>query len=195
MASTTGARPPIVIRNVVYLWGITLSHDPQYIQHESKYLGRALRSLQVALSACSIPQQQGGQEGNALDVLQASVLLANYFFHHNRLLEGKFHASAATSLAHMCNLHKLLSPTGVGGSSVIEYLPCPVDVTQECERIHAWWAVYVLDKTWVVALGAPSTINEEQERGLLVDTPWPISADLYRQVRFNVTISPIYQNV
>ncbi|KAI0091628.1 hypothetical protein BDY19DRAFT_904256 [Irpex rosettiformis] len=181
MTSPTGVRPPNVIRTIVYLWGITLSRNPQYTQHESKYLNRALRYLHVALSACSTPQYQGQQEGNVLDVLQASILLANYFFHHNRLLEGKFHTGAAVSLAHMCNLHKLLSPPGPAGSAAPEYLPRPLDVVQECERIHAWWSVFVLDKTWVVALSAPSMINEEQERGSEVDTPWPIGMDLYRQ--------------
>jgi hypothetical protein len=185
MVSGTGVRPPSVIRNTVYLWGITLSGSAQYTSHESKYLNRALRSVHVSLSSCSAPQQlQPGQdEGNALDVLQASVLLANYFFHHNRLLEGKFHASAAVSLAHMCNLHKMFSQTGPIFSGVSDYLPRPADVTEECERVHAWWTVFMLDKSWVVALSSPSVIKEEQERATVVDTPWPVGMNLYRQVR------------
>ena len=182
MASSRGPRPPSVIRNTVYLWGITFSRNPQYIPHAPKYLNRALRSLHVALSACSTPQQQGQQEGNAIDVLQASILLATYFFHHDRLEEGKFHASAAVSLAHTCNLHKLFMPTGAAGSTALVYLPRASDITQECERIHAWWTVFVLDKSWVAAHNSPSMINEGQERGSVVDTPWPISMALYRQV-------------
>ncbi|KAI0692448.1 hypothetical protein BC835DRAFT_1307150 [Cytidiella melzeri] len=176
MASAMGTRPPSVICNVVYLWGITLSRNAQYTQHESKFLSRALQSVHVSLSACSTQQYQ--HEETVLDVLQASILLANYFFHHNRLLEGKFHASAAVSLAHMCHLHKIFSPAF---SAASEYLSPTLDVIEECERIHAWWAVFVLDKSWVAALSAPSMINEEQELGTVVDTPWPVSMEVYRQ--------------
>lgn len=178
-------RPAAVLRNVVYLWGINLSGNPQYVQHEAKFLGRALRSVHMALS--STQQQQS----NTLHVLQAEILLAYYFFHSNRLLEGKFHASAAVSLAYMCNLHKILSgSTGPPASTSLAfsaagqtYLPPPMDWVDEGERIHAWWTVFILDKSWVTALAVPSMINENQEPGTVIDTPWPLTMDMYRQVR------------
>ncbi|KAI0343315.1 hypothetical protein BDW22DRAFT_1267164 [Trametopsis cervina] len=183
MASPTAnlPRPAAVLRSVIYLWGINLSANPQYVQHEPRFLGRALRSVHMALSSA---QQQ---QSSPLYVLQAEILLAYYFFHNNRLLEGKFHASAAVSLAYMCNLHKILS--GGGGPPPLAfspagqaYLPPPIDWVDEGERIHAWWTVFLLDKTWATALAIPSMINENQEPGTVIDTPWPLTTDMYRQL-------------
>lgn len=175
-------RPPSVLRNTVYLWGIHLSRDPQLTTQEAVFLGRSLRSVHQALSSAEEHQQ------NTLYVLQAEILLAYYFFHSNRILEGKFHASAAVSLAYMCNLHKILSgPQAVGTFSFLvtgqAWLPPPANAIDEGERIHAWWMTFILDKTWVVALGSPSMITESHEPGTIIDTPWPLTMELYSQVR------------
>lgn len=177
-ASPTASRPrpPSVLRNAVYLWGINLSQDPQYTARESVFLGRALRSVHVALSTAHEQQQ------NTLLVLQAEILLAYYFFHCNRLLEGKFHASAAVSLAIMCNLHQINTHQGGFQSAGQAFLPPPVDHTDEAERICAWWATFILDKSWVVALSAPAIINETQEPSTVIHTPWPLTIDQYAQV-------------
>ncbi|KIP07418.1 hypothetical protein PHLGIDRAFT_420257 [Phlebiopsis gigantea 11061_1 CR5-6] len=173
-------RPPTVLRNVVYLWGITLSQDPQYTARESLFLGRTLRSVHAALSTAQ------EQQRNALYILQAEILLAYYFFHSNRLLEGKFHASAAVSLAILCNLHKVMSGNGRAGGHFIQpagqaYIPLPADHIDEAERIFAWWATFILDRSWVVALAAPAMISETQELSTVIDTPWPLTVDNYAQ--------------
>lgn len=124
-------------------------------------------------------------------MLQAEILLAYYFFHNNRLLEGKFHASAAVSLAIMCNLHKIMSGNGQHGFHAAgnAWLPPPTDSIDEAERIYAWWTTFVLDKSWVVALAAPAMISETQEPSTVIDTPWPLSMEQYTQVRFRFRIS------
>lgn len=170
-------RPPSVLRNAVYLWGINLSGNPQYTSKEAIFLGRTLRSVHLSLSSA---QQQ---QTNTLMLLQAEILLAYYFFHSNRLLEGKFHASAAVSLAIMCNLHR-----GLSNNAARAYLPPPADPIEEGERIHAWWTTFILDKSWVVGLAAPSIINETQEANAIVDTPWPSVLGSYAQVRHVQTI-------
>ena len=173
--------PPSVLRNVVYLWGINLSQDPQYTARESIFLGRTLRSVHEALSTA---QDQGR---NVLYILQAEILLAYYFFHCNRLLEGKFHASAAVSLAVMCNLHKVMSTSPrTDGQQFLPpgeaWHPQPTDHIDEAERVYAWWTTFILDKSWVVALSAPAMINETQEPNTVIDTPWPLTLDKYAQV-------------
>ncbi|EKM50061.1 uncharacterized protein PHACADRAFT_188424 [Phanerochaete carnosa HHB-10118-sp] len=174
--TATRPRPPSVIRNAIYLWGINLSRNPQYTAREPLFLGRALRSVHVALSSAHEQQQ------NTLYVLQAEVLLAYYFFHCDRLLEGKFHASAAVSLAIMCNLHQINAPQGGGFQSAGQaFLPPPADPVDEAERIYAWWTTFVLDKSWVVALSAPAMISETQEPGTVIHTPWPLTVDEYAQ--------------
>lgn len=182
-SSTTPARPrpPSVLRNVVYLWGINLSQNPQYTSREPIFLGRTLRSVHVALSTAQ------EQQRNILYILQAEILLAYYFFHCNRLLEGKFHASAAVSLAIMCNLHKVMSGPQRGGRQQFQpagqaFFPPPADHVDEAERVYAWWATFILDKSWVVALSAPAMINETQESSTVIDTPWPLAMETYAQV-------------
>ncbi|GJE93210.1 Zn(II)-C6 fungal-type domain-containing protein [Phanerochaete sordida] len=168
-------RPPSVLRNTVYLWGIALSQDAQYTARETIFLGRALRSVHVALSSAHEHTQ------NTLYVLQAEVLLAYYFYHSNRLLEGKFHASAAVSLAVMCGLHQLHAPPGAAAAVANAYLPPAADAIDEAERVYAWWCTFVLDKTWVVALAAPSMVVETQEPSTTIHTPWPLALDEYAQ--------------
>ncbi len=183
-------RPSSVLRSTVYLWGIHLSQDAQVAVHEQQFLSRALRSIHIALS--------NSQPQDTLHVLQAEVLLAYYFFHNDRLMEGKFHASAAVSLAIMCDLHKVSVAQRRGSSSGPSSLdllslghlgfslPPPKDVKEEGERIHAWWTTYILDKAWVVALASPSAIKDDDNNVTTrIDTPWPLDFDSYDQVRSN----------
>ena len=180
MASLSSLPSLYVLRSAIYLWGIRLSCDAQLAPLEPVFATRALRSVHDALSAAQEQSQ------NALYVLQAEILLAYYFFASNRLLEGKLHASAAVSLAYLCGLHKM---PAFGTQQTFTLLPAPTgilpsapDPIAECERIDAWWATFILDKTWVVALSTPSMITEQEER-TIIDTPWPIPAELYVQVR------------
>lgn len=171
-----------MLRNVVYLWGVQLSSERQYSSKVQVFLNRSLRTIHVALSAA--------QQQDTLYVLQAEILLAYFFFHNGRLAEGKFHSNAAVSLATMCNLHKVAAPrrtsTSSSGDILSEFstfLPPPRDAMEEGERIHAWWTTFLLDKSWVVALGSPSIIVEDQESSTTrIDTPWPMSLEYYGQV-------------
>lgn len=179
-------RPPTVLRNAVYLWGISLSRDRQYTTHEALFLNRSLTSIHAALSSA--------QPQDTLHVLQAEILLAYYFFHNGRLIEGKFHSSAAVSLAVMCNLHKQGSngsePIATQPSGPLSFgLPAPRDPIEEGERIHAWWTTFILDKCWVVALGSPSTILEDDNNtNTRIDAPWPLDLEKYGTVRFIIAM-------
>ncbi|CAL1714576.1 unnamed protein product [Somion occarium] len=171
-------RPPTVLRNAVYLWGISLSRDRQYTAREALFLSRALSSIHAALSSA--------QPQDTLYVLQAEILLAYYFFHNSRLIEGKFHSGAAVSLVIMCGLHKQgggsSAPTTDMSMSPLGFtLPPPRDALEEGERIHAWWTTFILDKCWVVALGSPSTITEDDNSSTRIDTPWPLELEAYGQ--------------
>lgn len=172
-------RPPIVLRNVVYLWGVQLSTEQEVQSRVPIFLSRSLRSIHVALSTA--------QQQDTLYVLQAEILLAYFFFHNGRLAEGKFHSNAAVSLATMCNLHKVAAPQKRGPQDVLfdtsTFLPPPRDAMEEGERIHAFWTTFVLDKCWVVALGSPSILIEEQgNSSTRIDTPWPQNIEHYGQV-------------
>ncbi|THH33365.1 hypothetical protein EUX98_g839 [Antrodiella citrinella] len=171
-------RPPIVLRNVVYLWGVQLSTEQEVQSRVPIFLNRALRSIHVALSTA--------QQQDTLYVLQAEILLAYFFFHNGRLAEGKFHSNAAVSLAIMCNLHKVAAPQRRGSQDVLfdanTFLPPPRDAVEEGERIHAFWTTFVLDKCWIVALGSPSILIEDQgNSSTRIDSPWPQNMEHYGQ--------------
>jgi hypothetical protein len=122
-----------------------------------------------------------------LHALQAEILLAYYFFRNGRFLEGKYHSSAAASLAISGGLDKIRSaqespPTVnfVGTRSCA--LPPTRDTVDEGERINGFWVTLILDKCWSVALGSPSNFTNDEALGTRIDTPWPLDNSAYEQV-------------
>lgn len=171
----------MALLSTVYLWGIHLSPHESLRQHEPIFLLRALRHASTTLSE-SHPQK-------VIHALQAEILLAYYFFRNGRFLEGKYHVSAAASLAISCGLHKIrsinmspLKPNLIGGTETHNLHP-PRDIIEEGERINGFWALFVLDKCWSVALGSASYISDSDILGTTVDTPWPLTMPQYEQVR------------
>lgn len=173
-------RPSTALLSAVYLWGIHLSSNEAMKSHEATFLARALEQTSTAL-ASSHPKM-------IIHALQAEILLSCYFLRSGRFLEGKFHVSAAASLAISCGLNKIRSshntptaPDFVGSTGAFD-LPPPIDAVEEGERINGFWAVFVLDKCWSVALGSPSHFTDSTALGTRIDTPWPLENQDYEQV-------------
>ncbi|KAL4250218.1 hypothetical protein ABKN59_006375 [Abortiporus biennis] len=167
-------RPPTVLRNVVYLWGLRLSESDQFTRHETVFVDRVSQSIHSALSS--------PQHSDKLYVLQAEILLSYYFLHNGRFVEGKYHTNAAVSLALLCHLHKIgtVSGRGIAGptTQLVPMLPPPRDTLEEGERIRAWWSTFILDKSWVVAFASPSAITEDENNMVtMIETPWPFDQD------------------
>jgi hypothetical protein len=164
--------------NTVYLWGLHLSQSDAFRNHESTFLSRALQHTSNALSS-SHPQK-------FLHALQAEILLASYFFRNGRFLEGKYHSSAAASLAISGGLNKIRSvqnsPLIAGFVGDGSRLPPPRNAVDEGERINGFWATLFLDKCWFVALGSPSNFTDDDALGTRIDTPWPLEHSAYEQV-------------
>ncbi|KAJ6520548.1 hypothetical protein C8R45DRAFT_955547 [Mycena sanguinolenta] len=143
------SRPSPALLTIVYFIAITLSDSPALKEHERIFLSRALSSLPASLS--------GIHPRKAIHALQAEILLSNYFYASGRFLEGKYHATAAVSLAVGA---VLFNPPATTLRPVIE----------ENERIDACWATVILDKAWAVATGTPSNLQNSSE---LFEMPWP----------------------
>ncbi|KAI9066252.1 hypothetical protein FKP32DRAFT_1610151 [Trametes sanguinea] len=165
--------------NAVYLWGAHLSTSAALRAYESIFQVRATNALSSALRE---------SQYSVINLIQAEVLMANYFFTMSRFLEGRYHCSAAVALALSCRLHKIRSSTDQGfglasmrqGEQVREYnLPPPRDAVEEGERMRGFWYVYAMDKNWAVALGSPSHFNGIAQSGSYVDTPWPLETAQY----------------
>lgn len=173
-ASANVPRPPTVLRQAVYLWGIHLSQRPDVTAYENMYLDRAVRSVVAALA---VAQQQ---PATALYALQAEILLAYYFLTCNRLVEGQHHTSGAVSLAFVLSLHKIEPGRPMGG-----VLPPPADGVEERERVQAWWQTFVLEKCWTSAMKTPSVIDESKGSASVIDTPWAPIVDTHGRVRLS----------
>ncbi|KAJ6557811.1 hypothetical protein B0H19DRAFT_1376394 [Mycena capillaripes] len=156
--------------DVIYLWGAHLSSSDIFSVHESKFLSDALRSTATGLS--------NRHSSNAIiHTIQAEVLLAQYFFRNSRILEGKYHASAAVSITLSSGLHKIRS-TDVRDStrSTVSSLPPATTALEEGERINVFWAVLTLNNCWFTADGSPRDLSYA-----FVDTPWPLDIEAYSE--------------
>ncbi|KZT10470.1 uncharacterized protein LAESUDRAFT_755967 [Laetiporus sulphureus 93-53] len=162
----------LALLSAVCLWGARLSRDPALLAHEPVFLQRAVHSVATALAH---------PPAHALvHAIQAEVLLANYFFTANRLLEGRYHCNAAVALVLSCRLNKLravLDDAATAAAVRGVELPPPADAVEEGERINALWSVFILDKSWAVTVGSPSHFNGSP--GAQVDTPWPLDIEEY----------------
>ena len=163
--------------NAIYLWGAHLSTTPNIRAYESVFLDRVTSALSSSVREPSPA---------IVNLIQAEVLVSNYFFCTSRFLEGRYHCSAAVALTLSSRLTKVRSSADPGpalGSRNFpharEYtLPPPRDAVEEGERIRGFWFVYSLDKTWAVALGSPPHFNGNSR----VDTPWPLEMAQYEAV-------------
>lgn len=165
--------------SAVCLWGSKWSDDASLHALEETLLSEATQRITDSLFVSSSTNLR---DHSVLYIIQAEVLLAKYFFYNGRNLEGRYHASAAGALVLSCRLNLVLSDTMPSGSEEPEAgLAAPEDSAQLGERIHAFWTVYVLDKTWSVSLGFPTAIPAESAL-VRVDTPWPASLQAYDEV-------------
>ncbi|KAF9258851.1 hypothetical protein L218DRAFT_709006 [Marasmius fiardii PR-910] len=153
------------LMNAIYLWACFISRPKPLCQHEDTFLAQALDAVRDGLRTGD----------KVLDVIQASCLLSMYFLVNGRLLEGSYHASAATSLAVQCGLQAGISNKGCysPSSSRENLVETPKNGYREGERILAFWQVYNLDKCWSVALRKPSVLIDGLDPWTSINCPWP----------------------
>ncbi|KAJ7185904.1 Zn(2)-Cys(6) binuclear cluster domain-containing protein [Mycena filopes] len=157
--------------DTICLWGAHLSRSEQLNAHQARFLSDALRSTAAGLVRSHSPHA-------IIHTIQAELLLAQYFFHNARILEGKYHASTAVSISISSGLHKIRSADVHGESvrSVIDSLSPAATAVEEGERINAFWAVFTVNNCWLAADGSPADISYA-----VVDTPWPLGIGEYSE--------------
>ncbi|KAJ3929722.1 MAG: hypothetical protein NXY57DRAFT_899501 [Lentinula lateritia] len=179
--------PHPALMNALYLLACHFSRSPYFSELESTFLTRALREITVALD----------NQDRLVDVVQASSLLAIYFYANSRILEGYCHSFSAARLAVGLGLHQIQftdldrpsssssaersSPTGVmnltatGSPSSIASSP-PKDHSELRERISTFWQVFMVDRCWSVANGLPVALPDGEHHQGRIKTPWPDAA-------------------
>ncbi|KAH8105306.1 hypothetical protein BXZ70DRAFT_920252 [Cristinia sonorae] len=170
--STTAHHAPVdPLLCTVYLWGSILSQDDRWTIVEETY---ATHCASLLISTAS-------SEGNFLHIIQAEVLLANYYFHSARFSEGRNHLSIASSLVVTHKLGKIRNQIPLTLNAKLDlvdmsqYVPPPESTLDEGERIHCFWTVYSLDKVWAMAVDRQSFIVDDGSPSGTVETPWPLS--------------------
>ncbi|KAJ7447213.1 hypothetical protein FB451DRAFT_782061 [Mycena latifolia] len=121
------SRPSPALLAAVYLAGIALSGSTTLKTHEKQFLSRALSALPASLAGLH-PQK-------AIHALQTEILLSTYFYASGRFLEGRYHTTAAVSLAVSARFKKRASPPALWPDA------------DTAENLDASWATIVLDKS------------------------------------------------
>lgn len=167
---------PAALVHAVQLVGLLFCGDHALQQQEPRKLNLVLQTLSSDVHPDRI-----------MYTLQAEVLVAHYFFHKGRRLEGSYHAAAAVSIAVACKLHKLRSASwvvhapGSPSGQEVQLFP-PADDVEEGERIRAFWTVFALDRCWTVWTNSSSVFMMPPTAATQVDTPWPLEMAAYEQV-------------
>lgn len=211
-----------VIANSIYLWASFLSRAGPLGAYEQQFLARTQSSLVDALNISQhqrqpqTPQPSSGLTPSmtpspvtqvspsiaAIDAIQASVLLARYFFATGRLHEASYHASAAADLAVQIGLHQINSSLalvmaqqqqqwgGLQGLSAVSTSALRLAPAQDAielgERIGVFWQVYILDRLLSVALKRSPCIIDDDCVETRIDTPWPEEIEEYEHVCFSL---------
>ncbi|KAL5536926.1 hypothetical protein ACEPAF_749 [Sanghuangporus sanghuang] len=184
------------LMNAIFLWALSLSSEPTFRGRENVFLQRAINILQNVIGG------ELGSSGDAafptkvLHVMQAEVLIAQYFFTHGRILEGRYHANAAVSLAVSYGFHRISAssctapsqPVRSGVSSSLGLLTQTLPPVTTCvefgERVNMFWAVYNVDRCWTV-VGNPCIMSDDPAHGTQIDTPWPWDMHEYETADMN----------
>lgn len=183
------AKPHPALMNAIYLLAThfaSIGSLPQIELLESVFLERALAHVGVALE----------HSDRLVNIVQASCLLACWFFGKGRLLEGYYHASSAGRLAIGLGLHQIRSDKfGPPGSSPLSQkadshpviqeegmVPPPNSRMEIGQRILTFWQVFNVDRCWAVATNLPSGLVDDDHPRTRILTLWPREVEEYMDV-------------
>lgn len=166
----------------MYLMGCHFSQLPQHTAQEPHFLQSALAGISAALQ----------HNDRLVQVVQASCLIAVYFFGRGRVLEGYYHSSTAARLAVSLGLHQIKSEDwyqlqmDVGSAVAVSQpafvtfkcslqLPAPRDMVEYAERVAAFWQVFLVDRAWSVASGLPAALPDDDSPRAVIETALPMA--------------------
>ena len=151
--------------SAIYLLGSFFSQPPLPSQFESQLLNQAI----CILSQC-IHDPLQHYENHLMDAVQASCLLAQYFYFNRRVLEGNRHLLTAKLMAFgsILKLHLVSDLTistlfGPAYESALE---------QTAEKSAVFWQVYMVDKLWSPTCEGDITTSDSAYG--MMTTPLPV---------------------
>lgn len=158
--------PHPALTNAIYLLSCHFSQTQYYMELEPAFLTQAQREINLALdSSDRLP-----------DIVQASSLLAIYFYIKDRVMEGYRHTFCAVRLALAIGLHHICADSAfIHGHhpALLTQIPPPCDNTELDDRIFAFWQAFMVDRCWSVANGLPGALPSKGNAQFDILTPWP----------------------
>ncbi|THU91828.1 hypothetical protein K435DRAFT_800967 [Dendrothele bispora CBS 962.96] len=196
---TSNVGAPLVtpaLVHVIFLLGSHLSTSPQVTVLEPRFFSIAQGSISHILSSPTstipgISLTSNYSHWKVLGAIQSHVLLAQYYFHTGRKLEGKYSVNIAIALVLGTNMHRIRSKEATSGQGQTHMtLGRDNDTSgvflsgsntlqtqfqkekEETQRINAFWTVLALNSRWEAVEGYGSSFPYWKP-AMRIDTPWP----------------------
>ena len=122
--------------SAIYLVGSFFSQMPLPHELQSQLLDQAL---------CNLTRSLHNQE-HLMDAVQASCLIAQYFFFNHRAMEGNRHLLAAKRMAFDLGLYSLSEPD----ISTLSGYAYDSALQEMSEKSAVFWQVFMVDRLWSV---------------------------------------------
>ena len=145
--------------SAIYLIGSFFSHTPLPHELQSQLLEQAL---------CNLTRSLHNQE-HLMDAVQASCLLAQYFFFNHRVMEGNRHLLAAKRIAFDLGLYSVSEPD----FSALSGYAYDSALQEMSEKSAVFWQVFMVDKFWSVTNHSDVVLSDRSPYRYLT-TPLPV---------------------
>lgn len=155
--------PHPALTNAVYLLGCHFARSPLCSDLQPAFMKQTLHEIVQSLRN---PEP-------LIDVIQASCLLAQYFYFNGRAIEGYRHSFAAIRMSVGLGLHQI-RPPDLQSESVDDFMSH--DWGAIADRITVFWQIFVVDRLWSAANGLITALPDEKSSCRRITTPLPTSS-------------------
>ncbi|KAF8626298.1 hypothetical protein AX15_004968 [Amanita polypyramis BW_CC] len=156
--------PHPALLNAVYLLACHFARSTFCSKLEPLFLARTLHQVAIALD----------RSDRLVDIVQASCLLAIYFYLNCQISEGYRQAFTAVRLATALGLHQI-DITRLGLSA--QLWGDPREEQQQGQKIHAFWQTYMVDRYWSTVYNLQTALPEFYTVCERITTPLPETAE------------------
>ena len=171
--------PSDPLLSAVFLWANRLAQDERWPIVEEAYVSHCAALINAAPVTGLL---------NPLYIIQAQLLLANFYFYCARFIDARNHLAAAVALTISNRLSKIRGQLKTPADSKMYLVDidanAPLEnLVDEGERIHAFWTVYTVDKLWAMALDRQAFFADDGSPLSTIETPWPLAMEEFEKVK------------
>ena len=168
--------PHPALLNAVFLLACHFARSSFCSKLEPIFLARTLHQVAIALD----------RTDRLVDIVQASCLLAIYFYLNCRISDGYRQAFSAVRLATALGLHQI-DITRVDISTHL--WGDPKEEQQQGQKIYAFWQTYMVDRYWSTVYNLQTALPEFCGLCERITTPLPETAETLDSVSKDIIYS------